>query len=159
MGVLFPQFFTHTVSTGLKTTISSSLRIVMHAAASLGATLGCPSVRACQGLRACSFSGARVQCALPRSSGNASRHIVRMGSTGKFFIGGNWKCNGTAASVKDLVDGLNAGAWRDPMGIELFALTARSAQGDPITDGSLSKLDCWRMPPTIVRANQLRWAQ
>jgi hypothetical protein len=27
----------------------------------------------------------------------------------KFFVGGNWKCNGTHASVEDLVCGLNAG--------------------------------------------------
>lgn len=31
-------------------------------------------------------------------------------SNAKFFVGGNWKSNGTKASVKQLVDGLNAGA-------------------------------------------------
>jgi len=31
-------------------------------------------------------------------------------STGKFFVGGNWKCNGTHASVEKLVDELNAAA-------------------------------------------------
>jgi len=30
-------------------------------------------------------------------------------STAKFFVGGNWKCNGTHASVEKLVAGLNAG--------------------------------------------------
>eukprot|EP00741_Cyanophora_paradoxa_P009697 tig00001600_g9395.t1 len=28
----------------------------------------------------------------------------------KFFVGGNWKCNGTVASIKSLVDALNAGS-------------------------------------------------
>eukprot|EP00798_Chlamydomonas_sp_ICE-L_P001705 gene1705-33110_t len=31
-------------------------------------------------------------------------------SKAKFLVGGNWKCNGTRSSVKELVDGLNAGA-------------------------------------------------
>lgn len=33
---------------------------------------------------------------------------VRMGSTGKFFVGGNWKANGTKESVSKLVSGLNS---------------------------------------------------
>ena len=33
----------------------------------------------------------------------------RQASTAKFFIGGNWKCNGTHASVEKLVADLNAG--------------------------------------------------
>lgn len=33
-----------------------------------------------------------------------------MRGMGRFFIGGNWKCNGTVESVKTLVDELNAGA-------------------------------------------------
>lgn len=35
--------------------------------------------------------------------------IVCMASNAKFFVGGNWKCNGTRASVAQLVDGLNKG--------------------------------------------------
>ena len=31
-----------------------------------------------------------------------------MGSTGKFFVGGNWKSNGTKESVSKLVSGLNS---------------------------------------------------
>jgi triosephosphate isomerase len=31
-----------------------------------------------------------------------------MGSTGKFFVGGNWKSNGTKESVSKLVKDLNA---------------------------------------------------
>lgn len=32
-----------------------------------------------------------------------------MGGKGKFFVGGNWKCNETVAQVKQLVEELNAG--------------------------------------------------
>lgn len=40
----------------------------------------------------------------------ARRRCVAVNAgTGKFIVGGNWKCNGTAASVKDLVKALNAG--------------------------------------------------
>lgn len=41
-----------------------------------------------------------------------SRSVVRCeaSSKAKFFVGGNWKSNGTKASLKQLVDGLNAGA-------------------------------------------------
>lgn len=38
----------------------------------------------------------------------SSRLIVRMGSSGKFFVGGNWKSNGTKESVKKLVQDLNS---------------------------------------------------
>ena len=36
------------------------------------------------------------------------RMDVRMGSSGKFFVGGNWKANGTKESVSKLVSGLNS---------------------------------------------------
>ena len=32
-----------------------------------------------------------------------------MGGKGKFFVGGNWKCNETVAQVQQLVEELNAG--------------------------------------------------
>lgn len=38
------------------------------------------------------------------------RTITKMGATGKFVVGGNWKCNGTIESVKQLVADLNSGA-------------------------------------------------
>ena len=40
-------------------------------------------------------------------SGSGSRQVTAMG--GKFFVGGNWKCNETVAEVKQLVEELNAG--------------------------------------------------
>merc|ERR1712147_107986 len=37
------------------------------------------------------------------------KNATRMGCDGKFFVGGNWKSNGTKASVAKLVEDLNAG--------------------------------------------------
>ena len=43
-----------------------------------------------------------------RRSAAPYRMNVRMGSSGKFFVGGNWKSNGTKESVSKLVSGLNS---------------------------------------------------
>ena len=43
-----------------------------------------------------------------RRSAAPYRMDVRMGSSGKFFVGGNWKANGTKESVSKLVSGLNS---------------------------------------------------
>jgi len=40
---------------------------------------------------------------------SANRDVSAAASKAKFFVGGNWKCNGTHASVEDLVKGLNQG--------------------------------------------------
>ncbi|GKB47230.1 triosephosphate isomerase, chloroplastic [Tanacetum coccineum] len=42
------------------------------------------------------------------SSPRLNRGIVAMAGTGKFFVGGNWKCNGTKDSIKQLVSDLNS---------------------------------------------------
>ncbi|PON55101.1 Triosephosphate isomerase [Parasponia andersonii] len=42
------------------------------------------------------------------SSRKASRAVVTMTGTGKFFVGGNWKCNGTKDSISKLVSDLNS---------------------------------------------------
>ncbi|KAI7736369.1 hypothetical protein M8C21_033821, partial [Ambrosia artemisiifolia] len=42
------------------------------------------------------------------SSSRPSRTIIAMAGTGKFFVGGNWKCNGTKDSIKQLVSDLNS---------------------------------------------------
>ncbi|KAK9941662.1 hypothetical protein M0R45_007361 [Rubus argutus] len=42
------------------------------------------------------------------SSRKASRAVVAMAGTGKFFVGGNWKCNGTKDSISKLVSDLNS---------------------------------------------------
>ncbi|XP_042494880.1 triosephosphate isomerase, chloroplastic [Macadamia integrifolia] len=36
------------------------------------------------------------------------RGVVTMGASGKFFVGGNWKCNGTKDSISKLVADLNS---------------------------------------------------
>ncbi|XP_008788636.1 triosephosphate isomerase, chloroplastic [Phoenix dactylifera] len=41
------------------------------------------------------------------STRRAPRGVVAMAGTGKFFVGGNWKCNGTKDSVSKLVADLN----------------------------------------------------
>ena len=43
-----------------------------------------------------------------RRSAAPYRMDVRMGSSGRFFVGGNWKANGTKESVSKLVSGLNS---------------------------------------------------
>ncbi|GLT42890.1 hypothetical protein SLA2020_168680 [Shorea laevis] len=47
------------------------------------------------------------------SSRKASRTVIAMAGTGKFFVGGNWKCNGTKESITKLVSDLN-GATLEP---------------------------------------------
>eukprot|EP00951_Prasinocladus_malaysianus_P040710 scaffold471215_cov43-Prasinocladus_malaysianus.AAC.1 len=41
---------------------------------------------------------------------NGSRQVVTMAGHGKFFVGGNWKCNGSLSAVDQLVSELNAGS-------------------------------------------------
>ncbi|KAL6219154.1 hypothetical protein ACLB2K_012360 [Fragaria x ananassa] len=69
-----------------------------------------------------SYSGLRPSCpkldqshsslfqhlSLSSSSRKASRAVVAMAGTGKFFVGGNWKCNGTKDSISKLVSDLNS---------------------------------------------------
>ncbi|KAI9180445.1 hypothetical protein LWI28_004857 [Acer negundo] len=42
------------------------------------------------------------------SSNKPSRSVVAMASNNKFFVGGNWKCNGTKDSITKLVSDLNS---------------------------------------------------
>ncbi|MCO5557220.1 hypothetical protein L7F22_010780 [Adiantum nelumboides] len=43
----------------------------------------------------------------------SSRGVVTMAGTGKFFVGGNWKCNGTKDSIAKLVGDLNGAKLED----------------------------------------------
>ncbi|CAB4321149.1 unnamed protein product [Prunus armeniaca] len=54
------------------------------------------------------FQHLHSQLRLSSSSLKASRGIVAMAGTGKFFVGGNWKCNGTKDSISKLVSDLNS---------------------------------------------------
>ncbi|XP_019169336.1 PREDICTED: triosephosphate isomerase, chloroplastic-like [Ipomoea nil] len=42
------------------------------------------------------------------TSRKACRAVVAMAGSGKFFVGGNWKCNGTKESITKLVSDLNS---------------------------------------------------
>ncbi|XP_062177363.1 triosephosphate isomerase, chloroplastic [Alnus glutinosa] len=42
------------------------------------------------------------------SSRKGCRGVVSMAGSGKFFVGGNWKCNGTKDSISKLVSDLNS---------------------------------------------------
>ncbi|XP_074592672.1 triosephosphate isomerase, chloroplastic [Curcuma longa] len=50
--------------------------------------------------------GAQSKLRLP-STRRPNGRVVAMAGTGKFFVGGNWKCNGTTDSVSRLVADLN----------------------------------------------------
>ncbi|KAI5079475.1 hypothetical protein GOP47_0004954 [Adiantum capillus-veneris] len=47
----------------------------------------------------------------------SSRGVVTMAGTGKFFVGGNWKCNGTKDSIAKLVGDLNGAKLEDDVEI------------------------------------------
>ncbi|XP_042443714.1 triosephosphate isomerase, chloroplastic-like [Zingiber officinale] len=52
------------------------------------------------------FHAVQSQLRLP-STRRPIRSVVAMAGTGKFFVGGNWKCNGTKDSIRKLVADLN----------------------------------------------------
>lgn len=53
---------------------------------------------------------ARARAPAARSTIRApTRKVTTMAGTGKFIVGGNWKCNGTVESVRSLIASLNAG--------------------------------------------------
>lgn len=49
--------------------------------------------------------------------GKGHRGVVTMAGTGKFFVGGNWKCNGTKDSITKLVTELNSAKLEDDVDI------------------------------------------
>ncbi|KAJ7295697.1 hypothetical protein O6H91_Y169800 [Diphasiastrum complanatum] len=53
------------------------------------------------------FEFANLTRQMQQISGNATRGVVTMAGSGKFFVGGNWKCNGTKESITKLVSDLN----------------------------------------------------
>jgi hypothetical protein len=50
-------------------------------------------------------------------SATSKRGVVVMVGTGKFFVGGNWKCNGTQESIAKLVSHLNSTTLEDDVDI------------------------------------------
>lgn len=59
----------------------------------------------------------QVGSALNRARGAGTRQVTAMVGKGRFFVGGNWKCNETTAEVKKLVEELNAGSVPDDIEI------------------------------------------
>ncbi|KAF8013567.1 hypothetical protein BT93_I1423 [Corymbia citriodora subsp. variegata] len=55
----------------------------------------------------------RISFSSSSSTQKPCRGVVAMAGTGKFFVGGNWKCNGTKDSISKLVSDLN-GATLEP---------------------------------------------
>ncbi|EFJ43498.1 hypothetical protein VOLCADRAFT_109969 [Volvox carteri f. nagariensis] len=53
----------------------------------------------------------------PRLALGRGRLEIVCASNAKFFVGGNWKCNGSVASVRKLVDELNSGSV--PRGVDI----------------------------------------
>ncbi|KAG7035038.1 Triosephosphate isomerase, chloroplastic, partial [Cucurbita argyrosperma subsp. argyrosperma] len=51
------------------------------------------------------------------SSRKGSRGVVTMAGSGKFFVGGNWKCNGTKESISKLVADLNNAKLEDDVDV------------------------------------------
>ena len=54
----------------------------------------------------------RARASVASAARPATLRVVAQGN-GRFIVGGNWKCNGTKASVEALVAGLNAGDLAD----------------------------------------------
>ncbi|XP_022146193.1 triosephosphate isomerase, chloroplastic [Momordica charantia] len=51
------------------------------------------------------------------SSRKGSRGVFTMAGSGKFFVGGNWKCNGTKESIAKLVSDLNNAKLEDDVDV------------------------------------------
>ncbi|CAL5082555.1 unnamed protein product [Urochloa decumbens] len=63
--------------------------------------------------RGAAAAAARAPAAAPQQlrlgcSRRRAQRVVAMAGSGKFFVGGNWKCNGTKDSISKLVSELNA---------------------------------------------------
>ncbi|KAJ0968708.1 hypothetical protein J5N97_021585 [Dioscorea zingiberensis] len=63
------------------------------------------------------FQHAQKQLRVSSSSRRAPRGVVAMAGSGKFFVGGNWKCNGTKDSISKLVSDLNSAKLEDDVDV------------------------------------------
>lgn len=62
--------------------------------------------------------GRKLSVTLPKPHGSARRTIATM-SARKFFVGGNWKCNLTKATISELVSSFNEAPELDSSSIEV----------------------------------------
>ena len=62
----------------------------------------------CRALSSCTVLHPKLAIAGSGRSRNSIRRVTSMAGHGKFFVGGNWKCNGSKDSVTKLINDLNA---------------------------------------------------
>ncbi|KAH9614403.1 hypothetical protein KSS87_021075 [Heliosperma pusillum] len=79
------------------------------------------------------------------SSRCGSRGVVAMAASGKFFVGGNWKCNGTKESITKLVSDLNSATLEPDVDVVVappfvYIDQVKSSLTDRI---ELSAQNCW----------------
>jgi triosephosphate isomerase (TIM) len=77
------------------------------------------------------------------------RAISCSASNAKFFIGGNWKCNGTKASVSKLVSDLNAGSVPSDVDVVVapVALHIQQVLDNLKSPYQLAGQNCWTKGP------------
>ncbi|XP_051132934.1 triosephosphate isomerase, chloroplastic-like [Andrographis paniculata] len=79
------------------------------------------------------------------SSNKGSRGVATMAGSGKFFVGGNWKCNGTKESISKLVSDLNGAALEPDVDVVVappfvYIDQVKSTLSDRI---EISSQNCW----------------
>lgn len=111
---------------------------------------GNPTTVSGRGLAPPSLPALRRAVHARRSRAHACKMQTTMGATGKFVVGGNWKCNGTIASVKQLVADLNAGAKNIRDDVEVICAPASVHTGLVLSSlhhpYQISAQNCWDGP-------------
>ncbi|XP_075501669.1 triosephosphate isomerase, chloroplastic-like [Primulina tabacum] len=79
------------------------------------------------------------------SSRKECRGVVAMAGSGKFFVGGNWKCNGTKDSLSKLVSDLNSAALESDVDVVVappfvYVDQVKSSLSDRI---EIAAQNCW----------------
>ncbi|XP_009590743.1 triosephosphate isomerase, chloroplastic-like [Nicotiana tomentosiformis] len=79
------------------------------------------------------------------SSQKGCRAVVTMAGSGKFFVGGNWKCNGTKDSISKLISDLNSAKLESDVDVVvappfLYIDQVKSSLTDRI---EISAQNCW----------------
>ncbi|KAL3515025.1 hypothetical protein ACH5RR_021927 [Cinchona calisaya] len=75
----------------------------------------------------------------------ACRPVVAMAGSGKFFVGGNWKCNGTKESISKLISDLNSAKLESDVDVVvappfIYIDQVKSSLSDRI---EISGQNCW----------------
>jgi len=64
-------------------------------------------------MSACATSSRALGRAFAHHNDRSRSSVIANVGTGRFVVGGNWKCNGTALKVKELIAALNEGKIAD----------------------------------------------